>query len=192
MRQYYEELWERLPDALDPPDYEARRKLLTAELRQGDRVLDLGCGAGTFSRVIADAGAGPVGVDVAQAAIDRARRQYPDLEFRLAPIDGPLPLPDGAFDLVWASEVIEHVADTQRWLEEIRRVLKPPGRLLITTPNHTRIKLLLHGIERYSEPFGDHLHLYSRRSLNDALAETGFTDIRISARNTLIALAVKR
>jgi ubiquinone/menaquinone biosynthesis C-methylase UbiE len=77
--------------------------------------------------------------------------------------------------------VIEHVADTGRWLSEIRRVLKPGGRLLITTPAHPRLRLLLGGIGRYSEPLGDHLHLYDRRSLAAVLAEFGFQPVKIQA-----------
>ena len=75
--------------------------------------------------------------------------------------------------------MIEHVADTARWLSEVRRVLAPEGRLLATTPNHGRIRLALGGIERFSEPLGDHLHLYSRRSLERLLSEFGFSRITV-------------
>src|ERR1700759_4387601 len=135
MRDYYEELWQRLPAELHPPDLDRRLAFLRAEVRRGDRALDLGCGDGLFTGELARAGADPIGVDVAEAALDRARAREPGLEFRLAPIDGPLPLADNAFDLVWASEVIEHVADTAQWLSEVRRVLAPRGRPLITTPS---------------------------------------------------------
>jgi ubiquinone/menaquinone biosynthesis C-methylase UbiE len=57
------------------------------------------------------------------------------------PIEGPLPFKDNSFDVVWASEVIEHVADTARWLSEVRRVLAPSGRLLVTTPSHGRLRV---------------------------------------------------
>jgi SAM-dependent methyltransferase len=118
---------------------------------------------------------------VAEAALVRARAAHPTLDFRLAPIDGPLPADDQAFDLVWASEVIEHVADTESWLSEVKRVLAPGGRLLLTTPNHPRLALVVHGIERYSEPFGDHLHLYTPRSLTATLTELGYE--RVQARS---------
>jgi ubiquinone/menaquinone biosynthesis C-methylase UbiE len=198
LREYYEELWRRLPADLDPPEWELRRGLLQRELRVGDRVLDLGCGAGVFSALAAAAGAETTGVDVAQGALDRAHRSYPDLQFRLATVDGPLPLDDNSFDLIWASEVIEHVADTAQWLSEARRVLAPGGRLLITTPAHGRLRLLLHGIERYSDPQGDHLHLYTARSLRVLLEEFGFTELKVGAasgppllRRTLFARAVR-
>ncbi len=181
MRDYYEELWQRLPAELHPPDLEPRLAFLRAQVRAGDRALDLGCGDGLFTGELARAGAVPVGVDVAQAALDRAHEREPNLPFRLAPIDGPLPLEDNAFDLVWASEVIEHVADTARWLSEVRRVLVPGGRLLITTPSHGRLRVALGGVERFSEPLGDHLHLYTKASLRRVLEEFGFAEVDVRA-----------
>jgi ubiquinone/menaquinone biosynthesis C-methylase UbiE len=198
VRDYYEELWERLPEDLEPPDLELRAAFARRNVRPGDRVLDLGCGDGALTGVLADAaearGAAPgapaaapvpavaaaaagsvVGVDVAEAALRRARARHPELTFALTPFDGALPFDDGSFDVVWSSEVIEHVADTARWLSEIRRVLVPRGRLLLTTPSHGRLRLAIGGIERYSEPLGDHLHLYSARSLRTLLTEFDFT-----------------
>jgi SAM-dependent methyltransferase len=179
VRDYYEELWERLPADLDPPDQALRRRFALAHLRAGDRALDLGCGVGDFTAAFAQAGAAAVGVEVAEAALQRARAHHPELDFRLAPIDGPLPLDDRAFDVVWSSEVIEHVADTARWLSEVRRVLAPAGRLLLTTPSHGRLRLALGGVERYSAPLGDHLHLYTARSLHELLDEFGFDQVQV-------------
>jgi SAM-dependent methyltransferase len=181
MRDYYEELWRRLPAELEPPDYARRLAFLLAEVRPGDRALDLGCGDGRFTAALAGAGARVVGVEVAQAAVERARAREPDLDLRLARIDRPLPLDDGSFDLVWASEVIEHIADTARWLSEVRRVLAPGGRLLLTTPAHGRVRVALAGVERFSEPLGDHLHLYTRSSLRTLLEEFGFGEVSVRA-----------
>ena len=183
MRDYYEELWERLPDELQAPDFALRAAFAEENVQAGERVLDLGCGEGDLTAVLARAGARTLGVDVAEAALARARRRHPELSFERVPIDGPLPLEDGAFDVVWASEVIEHVADTARWLSEVRRVLAPGGRLLVTTPNHGRLALALHGVGRYSEPLGDHLHLYSTGSLRTLLDEFDFAQIEVERRD---------
>lgn len=198
MQDYYEDLWERLPETLEPPELERRRDFLAAELRAGDRVLDLGCGAGEFTAIASELGAGVVGAEVARGALERARRSYPELDFRLVPIDGPLPLEDNSFDVVWASEVIEHVADTARWLSEVRRILVPGGRLLLTTPAHGRVRVMLGGVERISEPLGDHLHLYTRRSLGTTLRDLGWDRVSVSAvggppllRRMLLARAVR-
>jgi len=198
MREYYEELWERIPSDGELPELARRREFLRAHLRQGDRALDLGCGLGTFTAIMKELGARPVGVEVAESALRRARSLHPGLEFRLARIDGPLPLEDCSFELVWASDVIEHIADTARWLSEVRRVLVPGGRLLITTPNHSRLGFALRGVERFSEPLGDHLHLYTKRSLTRLLEEFAFSDIAVFgaggvplARQLLLARAAR-
>ena len=181
MRDYYEELWERLPDDLEPPDLELRRSFALAEIRPSDRVLDLGCGAGDLTAELQSVAASVVGLDVAEAALRRARARHPGIPFVLAELDGELPLPDNAFDVVWSSEVIEHVADTARWMSEARRVLRPGGRLLLTTPSHGRLKLAVGGLERYSEPLGDHLHLYTARSLRGLLVEFDFDQVEVRA-----------
>jgi SAM-dependent methyltransferase len=198
IKDYYEDLWERLPEELEPPSFERRLAFLRGKLRPGDRAVDLGCGAGEFTAAMAEAGAVPVGVEVAEAALERARARHPDLEFRLVALDGPLPFEDGSFELVWASEVIEHVTDTARWLSEVRRVLAPGGRLLVTTPSHGRLRVALGGIERFSEPLGDHLHLYTKRSLHTLLDEFGFAQIDVRAvdgppllRRSLFASAIR-
>lgn len=179
VRDYYEELWARLPDGSEPADLDLRRRFLRTQARPGDRALDLGCGDGTLTGELARTASQVIGAEVAQAAISRAAQRHPDLRFELIPIDGPLPFADNEFDLVWSSEVIEHVADTARWLSEARRVLAPGGRLVLTTPSHGRLRLVLGGIERYSEPLGDHLHLYTRRSLTEVLGEFGFNPVNV-------------
>ncbi len=174
VRAYYEDLWERLPAELSPPDFALRLRFLRRHLKAEDRVLDIGCGDGAFSGEIAKVAASVLGADVAETALARARRRHPGLAFRRVEPDAELPFEDGSFDAVWASEVIEHVADTGLWLAEIRRVLTTGGRLLVTTPSHGRLRLLARGIEAFSPPLGDHLHLYTPRSLRDTLQELGF------------------
>ncbi|MFZ1994467.1 MAG: methyltransferase domain-containing protein [Solirubrobacteraceae bacterium] len=198
MKDYYEELWERLPEELDPPDHAPRRQFALANVARGDRVLDLGCGTGDLAADMTGAGARVTAADVAQAALERAGRRHPELDLRLVAVDQPLPFDDGAYDVVWSSEVIEHVADTARWLSEVRRVLAPRGRVLLTTPSHGRLRLLMGGIERYSEPLGDHLHLYTARSLHELLRDFAFGEIEVRAaagppmaRRLLLARAVR-
>jgi ubiquinone/menaquinone biosynthesis C-methylase UbiE len=198
VRDYYEELWERLPDELHPRDLELRRGFALAHISAADRVLDLGCGAGDLTAELQTHAASLVGVDVAEAALRRARVRHPGLSFLLAEIGGRLPLEDNSFDVVWSSEVIEHVPDTARWMSEVRRVLRPGGRLLLTTPSHGRLRLAVAGVERYSAPLGDHLHLYTAGSLRALLADFDFDQVEVRAaggwpwwRRLLLASAVR-
>jgi len=183
MRDFYEAVWADLPDDPQPWAWTRRRALLLGELRPGDRVLDLGCGTGRFVAAARDAGADVVGVDIAERALERARRVAPGADLRLVSDDGTLPLGHGEVDLVWCSEVLEHVPDTAGFLTEVRRVLRRGGRLLLTVPDHGRLKRTLLALARYEphyDPLGQHLRFYSRRSLTAVLHDTGFDGVRLA------------
>jgi SAM-dependent methyltransferase len=182
VRAHYESLWADAPDDPEPWAWERRRALLLAEARPGERVLDLGCGAGRFVAALQAAGAEPVGVEIAEAALERARRNAPGADLRLVEPDGSLPLEHGSFDLVWCSEVLEHVGDTEHLLLEVRRVLRPRGRVLVTTPFHGRLKGALIALTRFEahfDPRGDHLRFYTRRSLAETLDVAGFAPVHV-------------
>jgi SAM-dependent methyltransferase len=183
LRELYEQVWEQLPEGAEPYAFQRRLRFLLDRVGTGERVLDLGCGEGAFTAALADAGARPIGMEVAETALRRARAQHPGLPFALTPPDGPLPLDDASVDVVWASEVLEHLPDTARWLSEIRRVLGPGGRLLITTPAHGRLKaaaLALMRFDSHFDPTGQHVRFYTRSSLARVLAEFGFEDVEIA------------
>jgi SAM-dependent methyltransferase len=182
VRAHYEQLWRDAPDDPEPWQWERRRALLLAAVRPGERVLDLGCGAGRFVAALRDAGAEPVGVELAEAALERARRNAPGTDLRLVEPDGSLPLDHRSVDLVWCSEVLEHVADTDHLLLEVLRVLRPGGRLLATVPFHGRLKAALIALTRFEshfDPTGDHLRFYTRRSLAATLRQAGFEAVRV-------------
>lgn len=182
MKELQEDMWAALPAELEPHALALRRAFLRDHVDTGQSVLDVGCGEGTFTALLAEAGAAPVGVEIAERALERARARHPDLDFRLAPAGGPLPLCDASFDAVWASEVLAHVGDTANFLSELRRVLRPRGQLLITTPYHGRVKsaaLAFTRFEAHFDPRGPHLRFYTKRSLRALLSDFGFEQVRV-------------
>jgi 2-polyprenyl-3-methyl-5-hydroxy-6-metoxy-1,4-benzoquinol methylase len=200
---YHEELWRQVPEGLEPSDFAVRRRFLLERVVAGDRVLDLGCGEGRFTTELARAGARVVGVDVAEEPLRRARARDPALELHAVDDGAPWPLADTCFDVVWAGEVIEHVADTAAWLSEVRRVLRSGGRLLLSTPANGRLALAHAALSRRAfaarfDPLGDHLRFYSRETLTALVAQFGFESIEVraaagsrGARRTLLASAIR-
>jgi SAM-dependent methyltransferase len=201
VRDFYEGVWAGMPQDPEPWAWRRRRALLLREVNPGERVLDLGCGSGRFVAALRDAGADPVGVELAQAALQRARGNVPGADLRLVAPDGTLPLGHGEVDLVWCSEVLEHVPDTIAFLTEVRRVLRRGGRLLMTVPDHGRLKRTLLALTHYDahyDPLGEHVRFYTRRSLTRALQATGFEAVALSPlggppllRQSLVARAIR-
>jgi 2-polyprenyl-3-methyl-5-hydroxy-6-metoxy-1,4-benzoquinol methylase len=216
---YYEELWESVPEGTQPPDLELRRSFLLEQLARAAecrarslgetspssslRVLDVGCGEGQLTAAIADAGCHVLGVDVAEEPLRRARSRHAELELRRVEPADEWPLADASFDVVWSGETIEHVADTARWLSELRRVLRSGGSLILSTPAHgplTRLGLALSSrrFERHFDPRADHLRFYTRRTLSRLLEDFGYEQVEVSeaggmpgARRALLASAVR-
>jgi len=125
--------------------------------RRGDaalpKILDIGCGNGALLLYLINTvgqrfSLEATGVDISAFDIEIARRQIaffgvPNCRFEVA--DGQqLPFADASFDVVTALEIIEHLADPGNLLKEIRRVLKPGGTAVLTTPNgDTRLPVAL-------------------------------------------------
>jgi 2-polyprenyl-3-methyl-5-hydroxy-6-metoxy-1,4-benzoquinol methylase len=202
-RAYHEAVWEALPQDLEPTDLALRSGFLLAHAAPGQRVLDLGCGEGRFAAALTAAGARVLAADIAEEPLRRARVRVPGLEVHLLGGEAKWDLADAGFDLVWAGEVIEHVADTQGWLSEARRVLRPGGLLLLSTPDHGPLTRLRMGLSARAfatrlDPLGEHVRFYTRRTLGRVLAGFGFDEVSVraaggvpGARHVLLARAVR-
>jgi ubiquinone/menaquinone biosynthesis C-methylase UbiE len=185
MARYDDELWELVPEDPGPPP--AHVANFVNALAPADRALDLGVGDGRVAEGIEAVRL--VGADVSQVALDRARRRLPQAELILVQPDEPLPFADNEFDLVTCIETLEHVRDVQLALSEIRRVLRPGGRLALTTPVASRWRVLFRGMEH---PFSPHIRAFSRRSLRTTLETMGFQVLELdTSHGTLFALAVR-
>lgn len=102
----------------------------------GRRVLDAGCGSGPTMAALQEAGATVTGFDGSAAMVDLARERLgDDAELHVADLAKPLPFDDAQFDDVVASLVLHYLEDWSGPLAELRRVLRPGGRLLVSV-NH--------------------------------------------------------
>lgn len=157
-----------------------------AELRvvRGLRVLDIGCGAAPGLRYFATHGARAVGVDVSRAALVAARRALPGARVALIERADRLPFPPASFDLVVLSEIVEHVPASLPFLVECRRVLRPGGVAMLTTPNLwdlRRVAGRLGGAEWSGWRDPTHVNLQSPRTLRRDLLVAGFARVRLKS-----------
>lgn len=111
-------------------DQRWRRETVEAVVRPGDKVLDSCCGTGDLAIAAAQAGGQVTGIDFSRPMLERARRKAPELEW----IEGDalaLPFADGLFDAATVGFGVRNLAELDRGLRELRRVLRPGGRLAI-------------------------------------------------------------
>jgi SAM-dependent methyltransferase len=124
--------------------YERPAMLALAGNVAGRRILDAGCGSGPLFAALRDRGAIVTGIDKSAGMLKLARRRLgDDADLRGADLGGPLPFPDGSFDDVTASLVLHYLEDWGPALGELRRVLKPGGRL-IASVDHPFVTNMLH------------------------------------------------
>jgi SAM-dependent methyltransferase len=149
---------------------------------RGQKVLEVGCGAGVDLARFARGGARVTGVDLAASAIELARANFSQQglqgEFHVA--DGErLPFGDNTFDLVYAHGVVQYTVNPQRLIDECRRVLKPDGRAVFQVYNriswlNALSKLMKVGLEHDDAPV---LLKFSPGEFRRLLA--GFQTVRI-------------
>jgi SAM-dependent methyltransferase len=145
-------------------------------VRQGDRLLDAGCGGGRHCFGALDRGARVVGIDLDVESLRLARagmRQRPGAAGVLRGDVFRLPFADDRFDRVICSEVMEHVHDYPAAIRELVRVLRPGGTLAVTIPTATTEHVYLRLCREYFESPGGHIRIFRPRDLAGAMARAG-------------------
>ena len=128
------------------------------------RILDLDCGTGIVARVLRErlgGAANIVGVDPSPPMIEKARSLEPELDWRVGNTMA-LPFADGSFDLVLCQKMLQFVSDRMAALCEVRRVLSPGGRFIVSTWRRLRSEQTFDGA-----------------ALGHALTQAGFTHVRV-------------
>ncbi|MGD6745653.1 methyltransferase domain-containing protein [Streptomyces sp. BH106] len=200
LRDFYEN--PDVPVASGTPRTRRQARILATALSGTRRatVLDIGCGDGTAAATTARLLSRPdehhlIGIDWSQDALRRAARRVPRV-VRGELTGHGLPFADASADVVLLSEVVEHLVDPDAALDEIRRVLRPGGHLMLSTPNlaawYNRA-LLLAGVQpvfsevslraihgRPGTEVVGHLRLYTARALREFVAASGFEVVRLA------------
>ncbi|MBN2042170.1 MAG: class I SAM-dependent methyltransferase [Candidatus Aenigmarchaeota archaeon] len=161
------------------------------ETHRNGRILDVGCGDGLISSMLAKrTGAKAYGLDISKNSIEKAKTRGVEAAAVNIDRDG-IPLPENYFDGVLCGDIIEHIYDTEGLIENVRKVLKPNGYVVISTPNiaswYNRFFLMMGlmptWIESSSKTFTGnpfikegvgHIHAFTKRSLTELLKLNGF------------------
>jgi 2-polyprenyl-3-methyl-5-hydroxy-6-metoxy-1,4-benzoquinol methylase len=184
---YIDAVWEAVPEGAEPELFDLRRTFMLDHVEPGDTVLDVGCGEGAFADAVVGLGASAICFEVADEPLRRLRARFPHLtDARRATAGEPLPVADEEVDAVWAGEVVEHVVDVGAFVSELRRVLKPGGPLIVTTPDHNRALLARfaanpHLFDEHFSPYADHLRFFTDRTLRMVLEDAGFDSVDLHA-----------
>ena len=147
-------------------------RLFLRHFAAGSRVLDAGCGRSLFTEIRPDWPFGIVAADVDLDLLAARKAEFPAVRWVVGDAH-PLPFRDSTFDGLFAGELVEHLPDPVAGVDEFRRVLKPGGTLVLTTPNRLRLANVVDRSERPYSP--DHLSELSYDEARDLLRGHGFT-----------------
>ena len=157
-------------------------RLVPFEAARGQRVLEVGCGAGVDLIRFARGGARVTGIDVAESAIGLAHENFRQqgLDARLLVADGELmPFRDASFDLVYAHGIVQYAAGDRAVIDECRRVVRPGGQVIVQVYNriswlNALSKIMRVGLEHEDAPV---LRKYSPTEFRRLLS--GFRTVRV-------------
>lgn len=147
--------------------------------RRTNRLLDVGFGAGAMLRAADGNRWEPHGIETSRLAVEKAKKNG----FLLA-LEGDFlraPYPQGYFDVIVATELLEHLPDPLPFIRKAWDLLAPHGAFYLTTPNGDGISCRLLGVDWSVVDPPEHLNLFSRRSLTLALKSQGFRTVRIDS-----------
>lgn len=162
--------------------------LSSLELKDGDTVLDLGCGEGRHLHAMYHAAqVHAVGVDLGFDDVKKTLngfRSFPDLEGDFLRFSGSvanalqLPFGDDTFDVVVCSEVLEHIPDYKQAINEITRILKPGGKLAVSVPRRWPEKVCWALAEGYHNTPGGHVRIFKDKELRKDIEGNGLSFFR--------------
>lgn len=137
-------------------------------MKKGDKLLDIGCGRGDFSKGFKDLGLEVLGLDCQESHSEILK----NIEVRYTNIENnPFPFNNEMFDVVFSKSVIEHLRNPENFIKESRRILKPGGKIIIMTPDWQSQRCIFY--DDYT-----HVHPYTKLGIEDLLKIYNFKEVK--------------
>jgi 2-polyprenyl-3-methyl-5-hydroxy-6-metoxy-1,4-benzoquinol methylase len=181
---------------IDRGNFDANIQFLerTELLKEGIRILEIGCGAGRLTNYLTQRGFNVIGFDISESLIKDGKVRYPDAIKIIASGDS-MPFSNSTFDVILSFDVLEHISDVKRHLSEVRRILKKDGFYLFQTPNKlTNMPFEIIKNRSFTEYKKYHCSLQTFWSLKKLLKAHGFelTFVNIPIMNEFIEQKIEK
>ena len=179
---FYNSIADEFDSKMNYYDVNKRLKVVYEELLTEDlsdkNLLDAGSGTGWFSKYAADRGANVTSMDIGENLLVKVAEKCKTRCVKGSILE--MPFADNSFDFIVSSEVIEHTPDPLRAIDELYRVLRPGGKLVLTTPNKLWYFAILIANKLKLRPYEGYENWISWRQMNKKLTNIGFIiDIRM-------------
>lgn len=164
--------------------FEKRMALVQRWLPDKARILDVGCAAGYFLRVVQRLGHDVHGVELSPAIAHEAIAALGEERIHIGTLDSAIAARNyepGSFDLITMWDVVEHIPEPQAVLHQIRQLLKPSGHLLLETQNVASRWARLLGKRWHHYKHTEHLYHFSPQTIRRLLGDCGFRALEIGA-----------
>jgi SAM-dependent methyltransferase len=152
------------------------------ELSKTAPILEVGCGDASFTKELCRFSEHVSAIDISSEQIAVNQRNYPGVSFQVHDMSAPLPFATNHFQVIWCSEVLEHLFDPAFALREMHRVLKAGGIVLLTVPYHGLFKnvcIALFKWNHHFDPEYPHIRFFTADTLRKLCEKAGFAEMHL-------------
>ena len=153
------------------------------EITTQTKILEVGCGDASFTKNLAQYSSNITAIDISSAQIARNSKFLPEVTFLQHDVSNSLPFENSTFDVIWCSEVLEHLFNPAFALEEMYRVINFGGKLMLTVPYHGLFKNVMIALfkwDHHFDPEYPHIRFFTKKTLSKLVAKAGFGEIQTS------------
>lgn len=161
--------------------YQYLLEILNSVNLKNKKILDIGCGVGTIDFYLASKGAEVLGVDISENGIKMANKNASNLNLKsntkFKVMNFPNKVPEGKFDIIICSEILEHLTDDDLAVKKIKTLLNKNGIIIASSPSENSLLYRMGMLKKFDKEVG-HLRRYSEKSYKELFTSAGFKVVK--------------